>query len=47
MIAKSDYVGESLAAEFPNLRIHRIPNTYDARLLDVSAGENLWGDDTV
>lgn len=34
VIAKSDYVGRAVGEKFPHLRIHRIPNTFDARLLD-------------
>jgi glycosyltransferase involved in cell wall biosynthesis len=37
VIAKSRYVCESLAAEFPNLQLHEIPNTIDPRLFDISA----------
>jgi glycosyltransferase involved in cell wall biosynthesis len=33
VIAKSDYIGERMAQLFPHLVIHRIPNTYDPRLL--------------
>jgi glycosyltransferase involved in cell wall biosynthesis len=33
VIAKSDYIGERMAQLFPHLVIHRIPNTFDPRLL--------------
>jgi glycosyltransferase involved in cell wall biosynthesis len=33
VIAKSDYIGERMAQLFPQLEIHRIPNTFDPRLL--------------
>lgn len=39
VVAKSDYVGAALVERFPHLRIHRIPNTFDPRLLDVPWGE--------
>jgi glycosyltransferase involved in cell wall biosynthesis len=35
VIAKSSYVCEALAAEFPNLRLHEIPNTIDPRLFTI------------
>lgn len=35
VIAKSRYVRDALAAAFPNLRLHEIPNTFDPRLLDI------------
>ena len=37
VIAKSDYIGTRLAQLFPNLVIHRIPNTFDPRLLHIEA----------
>jgi len=40
VIAKSHYVREALAAEFPNLRLHQIPNTIDPRLFDVVGAKN-------
>lgn len=36
VIAKSQYVREHLAAKFPHLIFHDIPNTFDARLLEVN-----------
>lgn len=33
VIAKSDYIGDRIAQLFPQLEIHRIPNTFDPRLL--------------
>ena len=33
VIAKSDYIGDRIAQLFPQLEIHRIPNTFDLRLL--------------
>ena len=35
VIAKSRYVRDALAARFPNLSLHEIPNTFDERFLDV------------
>lgn len=35
IIAKSNYVADWLKAQYPHLQIHRIPNTFDARLLDI------------
>jgi glycosyltransferase involved in cell wall biosynthesis len=35
VIAKSDYIAERVSRLFPNLVIHRIPNTFDPRLLDL------------
>jgi glycosyltransferase involved in cell wall biosynthesis len=35
VIAKSDYIAERAAKLFPNLLIHRIPNTFDPRLLSI------------
>ncbi|MFA7344951.1 MAG: glycosyltransferase [Terrimicrobiaceae bacterium] len=35
VIAKSKYVAEELRKKFPHLNIHEIPNTFDARLLDI------------
>ncbi|MFM8459708.1 MAG: glycosyltransferase family 4 protein, partial [Chthoniobacterales bacterium] len=35
IIAKSDYIAERTAALFPNLQIHRIPNTFDPRILSI------------
>lgn len=35
VIAKSDYIAERAAKLFPNLQIHRIPNTFDPRLLAI------------
>jgi glycosyltransferase involved in cell wall biosynthesis len=35
VVAKSRYVRDALATEFPNLRLHEIPNTIDPRLLDI------------
>jgi len=35
VIAKSDYIAERAARLFPNLQIHRIPNTFDPRLLSI------------
>lgn len=35
VIAKSVYVKDELQKAFPHLRIHEIPNTFDARLLDI------------
>jgi glycosyltransferase involved in cell wall biosynthesis len=35
VIAKSDYVQSHLAARFPHLIFHHIPNTFDERLLEV------------
>jgi glycosyltransferase involved in cell wall biosynthesis len=35
VIAKSDYIAERAAKLFPNLQIHRIPNTFDPRLLSI------------
>lgn len=35
VIAKSDYVAKALARAFPHLRLHRIPNTLDERLLGI------------
>jgi glycosyltransferase involved in cell wall biosynthesis len=32
LIAKSDYIGDKLRQLFPNLRIHRIPNTFDPEI---------------
>jgi glycosyltransferase involved in cell wall biosynthesis len=37
VIAKSSYVRQALAAAFPNLRLHEIPNTIDPRLFEISA----------
>lgn len=37
VIAKSDYIGTRLAQLFPNLIIHRIPNTFDPRLLQIES----------
>lgn len=36
LIAKSDYIGEKLQALFPNLTIHRIPNTFDPAVAALS-----------
>ena len=35
VIAKSDYVAEALHRQFPHLTLHRIPNTFDARLAEI------------
>lgn len=35
VIAKSDYIEGKVRALFPHLVLHRIPNTFDPRLLDV------------
>lgn len=35
IIAKSQYVADWLHLKYPHLRIHRIPNTFDSRLLDI------------
>lgn len=35
VVAKSDYIAERVSRLFPNLVIHRIPNTFDPRLLDL------------
>jgi glycosyltransferase involved in cell wall biosynthesis len=35
VIAKSRYVRDALAARFPNLQLHEIPNTFDERLLTI------------
>jgi len=35
VIAKSDYIADHIARRFPNLVVHRIPNTFDPRLLDL------------
>ncbi|MDD5260578.1 MAG: glycosyltransferase family 4 protein [Methylacidiphilales bacterium] len=35
VIAKSDYVARLLQERFPHLQIHRIPNTFDPRLLEI------------
>jgi glycosyltransferase involved in cell wall biosynthesis len=35
VIAKSDYIGERVSRLFPNLVVHRIPNTFDPRLLEL------------
>jgi glycosyltransferase involved in cell wall biosynthesis len=35
IIAKSEYVADRLAYRFPNLSIHRIPNTLDPRILEI------------
>ncbi|MFZ4773874.1 MAG: glycosyltransferase family 4 protein [Terrimicrobiaceae bacterium] len=35
-IAKSEYVGREVHAQFPHLRIHDIPNTFDPSLLEIS-----------
>ncbi len=35
VIAKSEYVAGELKAQFPHLHLHQIPNTFDARLLDI------------
>lgn len=35
VIAKSEYVAAELKAQFPHLRLHHIPNTFDARLLEI------------
>jgi len=35
VIAKSRYVRDALAARFPNLILHEIPNTFDERLLGI------------
>ena len=35
VIAKSDYIAERAVKLFPNLQIHRIPNTFDPRLLSI------------
>jgi glycosyltransferase involved in cell wall biosynthesis len=40
VIAKSDYVAVQLKQQFPHLRIHRIPNTIDPRLLEISQARN-------
>ena len=37
VIAKSDYIGTRMAQMFPNVTIHRIPNTFDPRLLQVES----------
>jgi glycosyltransferase involved in cell wall biosynthesis len=37
VIAKSRYVRDALAARFPNLILHEIPNTFDQRLLAIRA----------
>jgi glycosyltransferase involved in cell wall biosynthesis len=36
VIAKSEYVAAELKAQFSHLYLHQIPNTFDARLLDIS-----------
>jgi glycosyltransferase involved in cell wall biosynthesis len=36
VIAKSRYVRDALAAKFPRLRLHEIPNTFDPRLLEIA-----------
>jgi glycosyltransferase involved in cell wall biosynthesis len=41
VIAKSDYVAGRLKEQFPNLIVHRIPNTIDPRLFEVKA-ERDW-----
>jgi glycosyltransferase involved in cell wall biosynthesis len=35
VIAKSDYIEREIARLFPHLAIHRIPNTFDPRLLEI------------
>ena len=35
-IAKSEYVARAVRAQFPHLRIHHIPNTFDPSLLELS-----------
>ena len=35
VIAKSTYVAEALQRQFPHLTLHRIPNTFDARLTEI------------
>jgi glycosyltransferase involved in cell wall biosynthesis len=35
VVAKSRYVREALAAKFPHLQLHEIPNTFDQRLLEI------------
>lgn len=40
VIAKSEYVATRLKEEFPQLKIHRIPNTFDPRLLDIREQKN-------
>src|ERR1700730_1676260 len=40
VIAKSEYVATRLKAEFPHLKIHRIPNTFDPRLLPINEEKN-------
>ena len=37
VIAKSDYIGTRMARLFSNLVIHRIPNTFDPRLLEIES----------
>lgn len=39
IIAKSDYVGIRLKREFPHLNIHRIPNTLDPRLFEITGAK--------
>ena len=35
VIAKSEYIGDRVGKIFPDLLIHRIPNTFDPRLLEI------------
>ena len=35
IVAKSDYVADWIARNYPHLAIHRIPSTFDPRILDV------------
>jgi len=39
VIAKSDYMARELAKAFPHLQLHRIPNTFDERLLGIPLDE--------
>ena len=35
VVAKSAYVADALHRQFPHLKLHRIPNTFDARLAEI------------
>ena len=37
VVAKSAYVADALQHQFPHLTLHRIPNTFDARLMEINA----------
>jgi glycosyltransferase involved in cell wall biosynthesis len=37
VIAKSEYVADALHRQFPHLKLHRIPNTFDPRLAELRA----------